>query len=255
MLALVTKNFREQIRMTNKPAMAWQCSQFCRVANIWGQRVASILPPQPQSRQLGLERWRLLLNELMRKASHILEGVRVSTTTAKESCSHTGCVIHNGSCSSIHLVQDVTKTVLHPVPPLTGFSCQLQGQTEWTSGPLCSHSHQWEWSHCCMGWSPSQSWGRGINFAVVQTVSSPACWKLPLDLDWIKWRAKTHKMNVVTFHSIWKSVGTKIAITYISPTLLAFPAALNISDATGSICKPAEVSATYRFWNHRPSIQ
>lgn len=149
MLALATKNFREQIRVDNKPvSMSQQCSQFCRVVDIWGQRVASILPPQPQSRQLGLVRWRLLPNDLVRRQPYF-GGAIVSTTTGKESWCHTDCVIvHNGSCSSIHLVQDVTNTVLHPVPPLTGISCQLLGQREWyTSGPLCSHSHYWEWSH------------------------------------------------------------------------------------------------------------
>lgn len=97
---MATKSFRDQIRVANKPvSMSWQCTHFCRVVDIWGKRVASILPPQPQSRHLGLVRWRLLLNELMRKASHILEGAVVSTTMAKEPCSPTGCVIvHNGCC-------------------------------------------------------------------------------------------------------------------------------------------------------------
>lgn len=54
--ALDTKKFRELLRVAKNSFMSRQCSQLLRVGDIWGQRVAFILPLQPQGRQMGFAR-------------------------------------------------------------------------------------------------------------------------------------------------------------------------------------------------------
>lgn len=97
MLALDTKNFREQLRAAIRSGfVSRQCSQLLRVADIWRQTVTSVLTLQLQCRQMGFTRGRLLLSGVEGKASVwscILEGVVLPTAPAKGSASHRGSVI------------------------------------------------------------------------------------------------------------------------------------------------------------------